>query len=136
MNYTDLKKLINMTDRQSVEAFIDGGYNDTKFEIRTENEATEAVYDMYRDDTYMLGMFNASFIADFICLDIESIELLQKAEGYEGLGSAIMNGELFEEMMDEYIRLDGYGHALSSYDGNYEEYSTSEGEDLIIVRVS
>ena len=26
-----------------------------------------------------------------------------------------------EEMIEEYIRLDGYGHALNSYDGGYSE---------------
>ena len=127
---TERNDLIEMTDRDSVQAFIDGEWNDTKYEIRTTEQATQAVYDMYRGDEYMLGAFNASFLQDYICLDAETIETLQKSEAYEGIGKAIMNSGNFEEMMDDYIQADGFGAALGSYDGNYEEYN-----DLIIVRM-
>jgi len=131
LTYTEIKDLIKMTDRDSVQAFINGEWNDTNYDIRTEEQARESVYDMYRDDEYMLGAFNASFLQDYICLDEETIEVLQKSEAYEAIGKAVMNSGNFEEMMDEYIQVDGFGHALSSYDDNYEEYN-----DLIIVRMN
>jgi len=132
MTQQTIDKLIEMTDRESVQAFIDGeNYPDTDYRILTEEDAREEVYDAYRGDNYMLGFFNASFIEDYICLDKETIETLQASEGYEGIGKAIMNSGKFEDMMDEYISLDGYGNALSSYDGNHEEYN-----DLIIVRIN
>ena len=132
MEYSTIKDLIEMTDRESVQAFIDcDNYPDTNYRIFTEEDAREEVYNMYRDDYYMLGCFNASFREDYICLDRETIETLQASEAYEGIGKAIMNSGNFKDMMDEYISLDGYGNALSSYDGDYQEY-----EDLIIVRIN
>ena len=131
MKYTEIKELINMTDRDSVEAFINGDITDATYAIYTTEDATQAVYDMYEGDEYMLGMFNANFITDYICLDTETIETLQKSEAYDGIGKAIINSGNFEEMMNDYIATDGFGHALASYDGDHEEYG-----DLIIVRMS
>jgi len=132
MTQQTIDKLIKMTDKESVQAFIDGeDYPHTDYRIFTEEDAREEVYNMHEGDYYMLGSFFASFIEDYICLDAETIETLQASEAYEGIGKAIMNSGNFKDMMDEYIRLDGYGHALNSYDGNHEEL-----EDLIIVRIN
>ena len=130
LNYTDCKELLNMTDRESVEAFInEEDYSNTTYRIMEESEALKEVINMYEGDAYMLGCFNASFVEDFISLDYEDIKILQDGEQFEIIGKLILNSDNLEEMMEEYIRLDGWGHALNSYDGNYEEYN-----NLIIFR--
>ena len=91
MKYTEIKNLVLMTDRDSVEAYLDNTHNDTNYTIRTEEQAIQAVYDSYRDDLYMLGCFNANFIVDYICLDTDTIKTLQEAEAFEGIGKAIMD---------------------------------------------
>jgi len=128
MTYTEIKDLIKMTDRDSVQAFIDGDITDAKYAIYMTADATQAVYDMY--DETELGYFNASFLQGYICLDAETIKTLQKSEAYEGIGKAVMNSGNFKSMLDDYIQVDGFGAALGSYDGNHEEYG-----DLIIVRM-
>ena len=137
LSYSEAKALVEMTDKESVQAFVDGlEYPDTNYQIFTEDDARERVYDMYRGDDYMLGSFNPWFIADYVCLDTDTVETLQKSDAFEGIGRAIMSGGKFEEMMDNYIRLDGFGHALSSYDGNHEAYTLKDGSDLIIIRIN
>jgi len=99
----------------------------------TEEEALKEVINMYRGDEYILGCFYASFIDDYIFLDIDDIIALQEANQYQVIGKLILNSGNINEMMQEYIRLDGYGHALNSYDGNYEELNINN-IDYIVYR--
>lgn len=66
-------------------------------------------------DTYILGCFNAWFLADCSGLPIELIEAGQKGEQYEAVGKAMLPH--IEEIASEYSRLDGYEHHFSPYDG-------------------
>lgn len=130
LTYTEIKDLINLTDRESVEAYInEENYPNTTYRILGEDEALQEVINMYRGDEYMLGCFNSSFIEDYISLDYADINILQEGEQFEIIGKLILNSGNLEDMMEEYVRLEGYGHALNSYDGNCEEYN-----DLIIFR--
>lgn len=74
-------------------------------------------------DEYILGCFNAWFIADIIgestgltCSDIEE---MQKDEQYEALGR-IMSKHI-EEVQDSYASADGYGHYFNHVNGNEYE---------------
>ena len=135
LTYSEAKALIEMTDKESVQAFVEGEkWPDTDYIILTETEAHERVYDMYRGDAYMIGCFSAWFIADHVCLDTETIETLQKSEAFEGIGRAVMNSGNFEDMMDDYIAADGFGHALNSYDGGHDEHTLKDGTNLIICK--
>jgi len=111
---------------------------ETNFEVDnytflTENEALDEVVNMYEGNEDLLGSFYASFIDDYILLDIDDIIALQEAEQYQVIGKLILNSGKISEMMEEYIRLDGYGHALNSYDGNYEELNINN-VDYIVYR--
>ena len=130
MTYTDIKELIKMTDRDSVQAFIDGDVTDANYAIYTVEDATQAVYDMFERNEYVLGMFNPPFVEKYICLDAETIAVLQESDAYGGIGKAIMDSGNFKDMMDALIDADGFGYVLGAYDGNHEEY-----KDLIIVRI-
>lgn len=134
LTYTQTKDLINLSDRKSVETYIneENNYSDT-YRIISEDDALKEVKNSYKCDLYMLGCFNASFIKDYISLDYEDINALQDSEQFEIVGKLIMNSGNFDDMMQCYIDTDGYCAALNSYYGNYEEYS---GLDLIVYRAN
>ena len=72
-----------------------------------------------KDDLYILGCFNASFIAENTDLSLKVVQALQKAEAYEELGELIVDD--IETIQSEYVRMDGYGHHFGRYDGNEHE---------------
>lgn len=130
LTFTEAKELLNLTDRDSLESFINNEDNyHTTYRIFTEDDALNEVFNMYEGDTYMLGCFNADFISNFIDLDYEDIRTMQESGHHEIIGKLILNSGNYEDMINDYIRSDGWGHALNSYDGNYAEYN-----DLIIIR--
>jgi hypothetical protein len=139
MKLKNIKELLKLTDKETVRDFLDNDCIDGEADylIIREDAARKRVYDLYRDDYYMLGCFNAWFISRYICLDEDTIQTLQKEGAHEGIGKAIMNSGNFEDMMNDYIDADGYGHALGAYDDDYNEYYvTDEDVTLIIVRMN
>jgi len=79
----------------------------------------EIMKDELSSDTYILGCFNAWFIADITGLDCDIIEKAQKAENYELLGELMLKN--IDEVVENYISADGYGHYFGHYDGNENE---------------
>ena len=71
------------------------------------------------DDLYLLGCFNASFIASILKTDVEAIEAMQKAEAFEGVGKLMVPH--IEDVQEQYSSADGYGHHFNMYDGSEEE---------------
>lgn len=67
-------------------------------------------------DLYLLGCFNASFIADVTELPIEMIEACQAAEAYEAIGKGILATDSLEALAKGYQEADGYGHHFAHYD--------------------
>ena len=141
MKIQDIKDIIQIANYLNIdkrELFEEVNQGNKNFEVDnytflTEEEALKEVINMYKFDEYILGCFNADFIEDFISLDYEDIKTIQEGEHYEIIGKLILNSGKLEEMMQEYIRLDGYGHALNSYDGNYDEINLN-GIDYIYFR--
>lgn len=81
----------------------------------------EIQQDELSSDEYMLGCFNAWFIADVLEIDQAVIEAMQKAEAFEAIGKLIISMGKLGELQEAYARADGYGHHFNSYDGNMEE---------------
>ena len=77
--------------------------------------------DDLESDLYILGCFNAWFLADVTGLGSEVIEAMQAAEAFEALGKLVISLGKLSELQQEYARLDGYGHHFNHYDGNQEE---------------
>lgn len=71
------------------------------------------------NDLYLLGCFNASFLAEVTNLPLKLIEAAQKGEEYTALGEALEPH--VEDIQAEYSRLDGYGHHFAHYDHNEHE---------------
>jgi len=141
MKKQEVKNIIQLANYLNIdkrELFDQINKENESFEVEnytfmSEDEALKYVINMYKCDEYMLGCFNADFIEDFISLDYEDIKTIQESEHYEIIGKLILNSGNISEMMQEYIRLDGFGHALNSYDGNYDEINLN-GIDYIYFR--
>ena len=73
------------------------------------------------NDEYILGCFNACFIAGILEIDVDVIEAMQKAQAYEALGKLIISLGKIPELQAEYASSDGYGNHFNNYDGNEEE---------------
>lgn len=141
MKKQEVKNIIQLANYLSIdkrELFDQINEKSESFEVEnytfmSEDEALKNVINMYECDEYILGCFNADFIEDFISLSYEDIKTIQESEHYEIIGKLILNGGKLEEMMQEYIRLDGFGHALNSYDGSHDEINLN-GIDYIYFR--
>ena len=141
MKKQEVKNIIQLANYLSIdkrELFDQISEKIESFEVEnytflSEDEALKYVINMYECDEYMLGCFNAGFIEDFISLDYEDIKTIQESEHYEIIGKLIINSGNISEMMQEYIRLDGFGHALNSYDGSCDEINLN-GIDYIYFR--
>jgi hypothetical protein len=127
MKLSDLrtvKELSNELDidfRELVENVID---ENDDFEIENyrfikESEIDEIQQRELKDDLYILGCFQAWFIADNTDLSLRVVEALQKAEAFEELGELMIDD--IETIQREYARTDGYGHHFNRYDGNENE---------------
>lgn len=77
--------------------------------------------DELEGDEYVLGCFNASFIADVTGWPLMLIEAAQKGEAFKEIGEALIDGGFVEGLAKAYSYADGYGHHFNSYDGNEEE---------------
>ena len=80
------------------------------------NDIDEIMQNELEGDTYILGCFNAWFLADILEIDQDIIEGFQKQEAYDSLGKLILSMDILEELQQEYASQDGYGHHFSHYD--------------------
>ena len=72
-------------------------------------------------EPYLLGCFTDWFLAGILNLDIDVIKELQKAEAYEALGKMVLSMDKLEELQEQYVSCDGYGHHFAHYDHNEHE---------------
>lgn len=96
-----------------------------------EDEIDEILVDELEADPYVLGCFNAWFIADNTHLSIDIVETLQKNDAYKELGQHIIDNNYTEDLAYEYVRLDGYGHHFATYDGENEEILLPNNNDTL-----
>ena len=139
MQYTEIKELINGFGRNAVEDIVANLGNDDfvvdgqYYRFIRENEAYNIAYEMLEGDVYILGCFNADFIADNTKLSYDIVKALQEGEQFDAIGQHILDNDDLDGIVSEYIRLDGYGHVFGSYDGSYEEIEI-DGVDYIYFR--
>lgn len=86
--------------------------------------------DEMENDSYILGCFNASAIADATGWPVVLIEAAQKGEAFKEIGDG-MTREQVEALQQIYCRADGYGHHFNSYDFSEEEI-TLGGIDYLV----
>ena len=123
-NYSNLKAIIEFCNENSIDfkEVINNIVNEEPdFEIDSyrfihEDSIDEIQCDELKSDTYILGCFNADFLADIINIPYKAIIALQKADCYSELGEICE--DYISEIQQEYVRLDGYGHHFAHYDSN------------------
>jgi hypothetical protein len=86
------------------------------------DDIDDILADELSSDEYVLGCFNARFIADVTGWPVALIEAAQKGEQYEAIGKGIIDGGHVTELAQAYASADGYGHHFNSWDGSEEEF--------------
>lgn len=132
--YSEVKSLFNELldlgfdshDVKDIIKDISEGYQD--FELANHRFISQEVIDITLEeelssDLYLLGCFNASFVADITGLPIEMIEACQEANAYEAIGKGILAMESLAALAKGYQEADGYGHHFAHYDGECLEIS-------------
>ena len=84
-----------------------------------EDEIDRVQQEELSSDAYMLGCFNASFIANILDTDEDAIKAMQDANAYEGIGKMLLKH--IDEIQQQYSSMDGYGHHFAHYDHNEHE---------------
>lgn len=83
------------------------------------------------DDLYILGYFNADFLADILDIDYDAIKAMQDAEAFEAVGKLIISMDKIPDLAAAYSSADGYGHHFAHYDhetieiGEYFAFKTN-----------
>lgn len=80
-----------------------------------------------KSDLYVLGCFNALFLADVLDIDQDVIDSMQKAEAYEAIGKLIISMNKLATLQEGYASADGYGHHFNYYDGGEDTIDTPHG---------
>ena len=120
----DAKNLSNELDidfKELVEQLIDevDDFEMEDYRFIKVSEIDTIQRDELKDDLYILGCFNADFIANNTDLSLKVVQALQKAEAFGELGELIVDD--IETIQSEYVRMDGYGHYFGRYDGDEHE---------------
>lgn len=114
--------------REMFEAFKNG---ETDFEVNGyrfiyEDNIDEIMGDELSSDPYILGCFNASFIAAVTGLPEAIIKAAQDGEEHEAIGQWLIDeGHVYDSsgpahyggIVANYVQSDGYGHHFATYDG-------------------
>lgn len=86
--------------------------------------------DELSNDEYILGCFNAEFIARITDWPQFLIEAAQKGGQHEEIGKALVQNGHVEDLAYEYQTADGYGHHFAHYDSEQHELEIdSDPED-------
>ena len=85
------------------------------------DEIDQILEDELGDDAYILGCFNAWFIADNTDLSLEIVQALQEAEKFEAIGNHIIDNDFLTDVAKAYSDADGYGHHFNHWDGGQIE---------------
>ena len=149
MTFSEIKAVFNLADNicadqrellEAVQTAILGGSAETAdydYLVVRDDYILQAVSDSISSDTYVLGCFNASFIANSTDWPQVLVEAAQKGGAYTEIGEAIVEGGFVDALAEAYISADGAGHCLSSYDGEEHELRfASESHDGEFVNLS
>lgn len=139
MKYSTIKQIKNFCDnldsqpcfREVVENIINGVDDFEVENVRFINDYNilEIMVDEIFGDDYLLGCFNANFIASNSSLPYEMVIACKEAEAFEAIGkglNATLDQDEKESFCEDYASVDGYGHHFNGYDGNEEELNVND----------
>lgn len=96
-----------------------------------EDSIDEIMQDEIGSDEYVLGGYNATFLADATDISLEVFESMQNAGAYEAVGKLVKDLDKLFEVQQSAVAWDGYGQHFSHYDGSEESC-----EDYHVFRVN
>lgn len=140
--FSELKSIYHFCEendidfRETVSNILD---NERDFEVENYrfihfDDIEEIQQEELKSDLYLLGCFNAYFLADNTSLSLRVIQVLQKNEAYEELGELVQDD--VENIQREYARLDGYGHHFAHYDHETLKLLNVNGCDYYVFRIN
>jgi len=103
--------------------------NNVRF-IKDDNILEIMASEIFDGDDYVLGCFDASFIASNSSLNYELVQACKEAGAYQAIGKALydtLDQDEKEIFCSNYASADGYGHHFNHYDFGHEEI-TINGE--------
>ena len=118
---------IGVTDwRDTFEQADEDDFTVSNYRFIADDAIDEIMQEELLSDEYMLGCFNAWFIADILGMPTDAVEKIQKADAYEGLGALM--AQHIQDVQEKYASADGYGHHFARYDGEEQEITIGEKE--------
>lgn len=113
---------------EMLRGIIDGedDFEVENYRFISEDAIDEIMADELENDAYILGCFNAHFLASVTNLSVDIIQALQEAEKFEALGKHIIDNDYVRGphgLQATYAAEDGYGHHFAGYDHETLEVS-------------
>lgn len=121
-----IENTIDLDNSELIEALTEIDNLSDDFEVGnyrfiSVGEIDEIQQNELEGDLYILGCFNASFLAGVLDIDQDVIESMQSSEAFEAVGKLIISMDKLEELQSEYASVDGYGHHFAHYDHHEHE---------------
>lgn len=122
--------------RDMIETLADGDdwYGDN-WRVIHDEALLDTLIEELESDTYILGCFNAWFIAEHTNLNEGMVKACQDTGECEAIGQAILDGDYLDGphgMAAAYAAADGWGHHFAHYDfedhelaGNWHAFKTN-----------
>ena len=126
MKLSEIKEIKNLVDDEWKEAVMSISLKKDDFEVNDyrfirQDKIDKIQQEELGDDSYILGCFNAWFLADILDLPTQDIEDLQKKDCFDAIGYMVLKSGKIEELQEQYVSADGYGHHFAHYDHNEHE---------------
>ena len=110
----------NGIDSEEVIGLINDGDIDIvagNYRFIDKNHIDRIMCEEMESDPYILGCYNAWFIAENTDLSIDIVEALQEADKFDAIGQHIIDNDFVEAMQQSSVSYDGYGLHFAGYDG-------------------
>lgn len=139
-DFSTIRELINDYgfDIEKIKALLNGDKTDissVRYRLIASSDIDRIMAEELASDEYMLGCFNAWFLADILRTSQEAIQAMQEKEAYEGIGKMIIHNDLVDELQQAYVSANGYGHHFSHYDGQENEI-TLKNKSFYLFRIN
>jgi len=124
MKLSDLRTIKNLLNDYR-EAWEQVAVDEVDFEVDSyrfihKDNIDAIMCEELESDEYVLGCFNAGFIAEHTDIPLAMIEACQKSDAFQAIGEAILNGGHISDIQEAYASADGYGHHFNHWDGSEE----------------
>lgn len=118
--YSEIKEVINAVLDMDGESDKVIEINCTDYRVIHEDEIDQIMQEELESDPYVLGCCSTWLISDIMGIPQDAVRKIQDAKCFEALG-IILSSKYLEEVQQEIVRHDGYGHHFNCWDGSEEQ---------------